>query len=184
MATATKRKVQTRTNARRAFLALCNTHSISDDDRHAIISSITRGRTESVADPKRGKATATTVEIIDAIQWVEAQYGKSERAPKPRPERHMPQDADWVAIPHCPVRPGMASAATLKKVLAMARAALGGHWQERLAGLALGDHKRNPIPPFHRARAAAVAGGIGEQLAELPEREAAKVIQLLSRKRW
>ncbi len=184
MATATKRKAQTRMNARRAFLGLCNQHGISDDDRHSIISSITGGRTESVANPKRGKATATTVEIIDAIQWVEGQYGRSEHSPKARPERHMPADADWVEIPHCPVRPGMATAATVKKILAMARAALGLHWQERLAGLALGDHKRNPIPPFHRARAAAVAGGIGEQLAELPEREAAKVIQLLSRRKW
>jgi len=177
-----------RASLRRRFIALCRAHNLSDADRHAIVGSITGGRTESVADPRGGKKVATDREIVEAIEWVVGRYGDagpSPAAPLPSPHGGRAGDggrADWIKLPDCPIRRGLATAATIRKIFAIARDKLGSNWLGRLEGLALGDYPRNPVALFHRRRAGLVAGGIGERLAELPELEAAKIIQLLRRK--
>lgn len=168
MATMDRRKLRSR------LLGLCTRHGIDDDARHVIVSSVTGGRTQSIADARSGREVATAAEIEQAIRWVEDAYGPA-KTPAPEPR------SDWIPLPQCPIRPGLASAGTLKKILAMARVKLGLHFEQRLEGIVFKNYPRNPIALFHRRRAAAAAGSIGDRLAELPEREACRVIQLLKR---
>jgi len=168
-----------RENVRIQFLSLCSKHGLGDEQRHALIEAVTGGRTSSVARTKRGERVATAHEILQAVERVQTMYGEVDTMPEPPNSRHGDSAGDWVDLPVCPLRDGTATAATAKKILAMARAKLGLDWQGRLFGLVFKDYPQNPVALFHRRRAREAAPGIGHQLAELPEAEAIKIVQML-----